>query len=195
MRGRGLAGLALATLIAGRAQIAEGSTWRVARGEVRVLCPLTVGGSFEAKTTSLTGALTPASTHPAMLVGTLVVDVRTLDSGIGLRDEHLRNTYLEVGRGEGFDTAVLSNIDLGGVTETFQGRTRFTAELLIHGVKKAVAGQAEVRREGPGVRVDAGFPVTLADFGIAKPRYLGVGVKDDVQVRVSLVATAAAESR
>ncbi len=192
---RGLAGAALAILITGSGWAADGSTWRVAHGEVHVLCPLTLGGSFEAKTTSLTGALTLASAGPAVMAGSLAVDLRTLDTGIGLRNEHLRNAYLEVGKGQGFDAAVLSDIDLGGVPETFRGRTRFTAELLLHGVKKAVGGQAEVRREGPAVRVDASFPVTLADFGIAKPQYLGVGVKNDVQVRAALVATAAAESR
>ena len=42
------------------------------------------------------------------------------------------------------------------------------------------------------MRVEAAFPVTLADYGIAKPRYLGVGVKDEVEVKVSLVAVPAA---
>jgi hypothetical protein len=31
--------------------------------------------------------------------------------------------------------------------------------------------------------------VTITDYGIAKPQYLGVGVKNQVQVRVSLAAT------
>jgi hypothetical protein len=31
--------------------------------------------------------------------------------------------------------------------------------------------------------------VTLADFAIPKPQYLGVGLKNDVQVKVSLNAT------
>lgn len=192
-RAHGLAGVGLAILFAASGQAVEGSTWRVARGEVRVLCPLTVGGSFEARTTALTGMLTPVSTPTTVMAGNLAVDLRTLDTGVGLRNEHLRDTYLEVGKGEGFDTAVLSGIDIDNVPETFQGHTRFTGELLLHGVKKAVAGQADVRREGPAVRVDASFSVTLADFGIAKPQYLGVGVKSDVQVRVSFVVSA--ESR
>ena len=36
---------------------AQPAAWRVASGEVTVLCPLTVGGSFEAKTSGLTGEL------------------------------------------------------------------------------------------------------------------------------------------
>jgi polyisoprenoid-binding protein YceI len=185
----------LVALVAGSVHAAESTAWRVVRGDVRVVCPLTVGGSFEAKTASLAGTLTPVSTRPAAFAGPLTIDLRTLDTGIGLRDEHMRNTYLEVGKGEGFDTAVLSDIDLGEVAaETLRGRTRFTGTLLLHGVTKTVAGLAEVRREGASVRVEASFPVALADYGIAKPQYLGVGVRNEVEVKASLVATAAASA-
>jgi hypothetical protein len=130
--------------------------------------------------------------RPAVLSGDLSVDLRTLDTGIGLRNEHLRNEYLEVGRGEGFERAVLSEIRLGDVDpDTFSGRTGFTASFLLHGARRTVSGRAEIHRDGSSVRVEAAFPVTLADYGIAKPRYLGVGVKDEVEVKVSLLAVPA----
>ena len=40
------------------------------------------------------------------------------------------------------------------------------------------------------MKVDATFPVQLPDFGIPEPRYLGVGVRDQVQVRARFVAKA-----
>jgi hypothetical protein len=149
---------------------------------------MTVGGSFEAKTDAIRGTVTPGGPGAA-LGGDLSVDLGTLDTGIGLRNDHLRNTYLEVARGQGFDRAVLSGIRLGDADpQGFQGKTAFTGTFLLHGTTKPVAGQATVRREGRTVRVEASFPVTVADFGIAKPQYLGVGVKDQVSVVVSLVA-------
>jgi polyisoprenoid-binding protein YceI len=163
--------------------------WRVVRGEVRVLCPMTIGGSFEAKTKSLTGTVTLAASHPVLLAGDLTVDLEDLDTGIDLRNEHLRNTYLEVSKDAAYERAVLSEVKLGDVEpEAFQGRTAFSGVFTLHGVKKTVTGQADIRREGASVRVEASFPVTIADYAIAKPRYLGVGVKDEVQVKVSLVA-------
>jgi len=166
------------------------SAWRIARGDVRVTCPLTVGGSFEARTTSLRGALALAAPSPAALGGELAVDLATLDTGIPLRNEHLREKYLETGKGEGFGTAVLSDIRLPDASAGFTGRTRFTGTLLLHGTRHAVAGQAEIRRDsGAALRVDATFAVNLADYGIAAPRYLGVGVKDEVQVRTSMTAS------
>jgi hypothetical protein len=52
-----------------------------------------------------------------------------------------------------------------------------------------VSGSAEVRKAGSGVRVKASFPVNLPDYNIPEPRYLGVGVKNTVQVDVTFTAT------
>jgi polyisoprenoid-binding protein YceI len=182
---------ALAVLATPALATEAGSSWQVARGEVRVLCPLTVGGSFEAKTSALAGSLTLSAPRPAAFSGQLSVDLRSLDTGIGLRNEHLRDKYLEVGKGSGFEQAVLSDIRLGGDADTVQGRTSFSGQLLLHGTTRPVKGQADIRRDGGGVRVEASFPLTLADYGIPKPQYLGVGVRNEVQVKVALVATPA----
>jgi hypothetical protein len=142
---------------------------------------MTVGGSFEAKTSSLDGVVTVAVARPAVLAGDLSVDLRSLDTGIDLRNDHLRREYLEVDRGEGFDKAVLSDVHLGDVDwESFQGKTDFTGR-----------GHAEIRRKEGLVLVEARFPVTLANFGIPKPQYLGIGVKDEVEARVDLELRAA----
>jgi polyisoprenoid-binding protein YceI len=179
----------LPTLPASRALADERPSWRIVQGEVRVNCPLTVGGSFEARTTALAGVLTFASLQPAVLTGNLAVDLKTLDTGIGLRNEHLQEKYLEVGKGEGFDTAVLSDLHLAKADpDTVQARTTFTASLLLHGTRTTVTGNAEIQRQGASVHVEASFPVTLADYGIPKPQYLGVGVDQKVHVKVSLVA-------
>jgi hypothetical protein len=81
------------------ATVATPNTWRVGRGDVRVTCPMTIGGSFDAKTTALTGAVTASARGSRAFDGSLTVDLRTLDTGIGLRNEHLRENYLEVDKG------------------------------------------------------------------------------------------------
>lgn len=185
---RSLAALLLAAAAAGQGT----PSWRIANGEVRVTCPLTVGGAFEAKSAALAGELTLADARPASFAGELRLDLRTLDSGIGLRNDHMRDKYLEVGRGDGFATAVLTELRLAEAdAASFAGRTAFTATLALHGVRKPVAGHAVVRRGAAAIGVEAEFPVRLADFAIEKPRYLGVGVKDEVRVKVSLSATEA----
>lgn len=175
--------LALAMHASGSAR-AQAPGWRVTSGEVVVLCPLTVGGSFEAKTRSLAGQLAVDPAEPSRLIGEIAVDLASLDSGIGLRNTHMRDNYLEVGKGELYARAVLSDIVVKGDAASVTGATSFTGTLLVHGTRKPVSGQVRVTRTGSDVRIDASFPVNLPDFGIPEPRYLGVGVKDQVQVKV-----------
>ena len=170
--------------------IAAGGTWRVPQGDVRVMCPMTIGGSFDAKTSAVSGSLTASAAHPPAFDGSLAVDLRTLDTGIGLRNDHLREKYLEVDKGAGYDKAVLSDIDLKGLNpDAPEGKGSFTGSLTLHGVKKTVTGPVEVKKTGSGLRVKASFPVNLPDYIIPEPRYLGVGVKNTVQVEVTFTAT------
>ena len=155
--------------------VAQSRSWTTTTGDVRVTCPLTVGGSFEAKTTALAGRLS--------------VELKTLDTGISLRNQHMLDNYLEVQKGEDFETAVLSNIDVGPLTTgVTDGHSRFTARLRLHGTLQAVAGQATMSERGSAVRVEASFPIRISDYGIRDPRYLGVGVKNEVVVRVVFFA-------
>jgi polyisoprenoid-binding protein YceI len=118
-----------------------------------------------------------------------------IDTGISLRNDHLRDTYLEVDKAPGYDKAVLSEIDLKGLApDAPEGKGSFTGSLMLHGTKKTVSGPAEIRKAGSGYRVMASFPVSLSDFQIPEPRYLGVGVKNTVQVEVTFVASADAAS-
>jgi polyisoprenoid-binding protein YceI len=169
---------------------AGGASWHVGQGEVSVKCPMTVGGSFDATTSALTGMLTTSTARPSGFDGSLAVDLRTIDTGIALRNDHLKEKYLEVDKGVGYEQAVLSGVVLQGLnTDALTGKGSFTGSLMLHGVKKTVTGPAEIRQAGTGWRVRASFPVNLPDYNIDKPRYLGVGVKDTVQVSVTFTAT------
>ena len=84
----------VATGAATRAHAAE--SYRISGGEVTVLCPLTVGGSFEAKTKTLSGEIAPAADQSGAVGGTLKVELQTLETGIASAP-HEQN-YLEVRR-------------------------------------------------------------------------------------------------
>jgi polyisoprenoid-binding protein YceI len=147
---------------------------------------MTIGGSFEAKTTAIKGTVISGANGARPFSGSVVVDLRTLDTGIGLRNEHLREKYLEVNKTPGFDTATLSELDLIGLDpEAPEGKGSFAGSLTVHGVTKKVTGPVEVHEAGGGLRVKASFAVDLVDYGIAKPRYLGIGVTNVVQVEVA----------
>ncbi len=179
----------LMALLLASTTIAAPGAWRAGQSDVRVICPMTIGGSFDVKTTALRGTLTLATSRSPAFDGSLAVDLRTLDTGITLRNAHLRDTYLEVDKGPGYDQAIVSEIDLKGLSpDAPRGKGSFTGSLTLHGVKKAVTGPVDVQQAGGGVQVKASFSITLSDYDIAQPRYMGVGVKNVVQVQVAFVA-------
>jgi polyisoprenoid-binding protein YceI len=172
------------------ATVATPNTWRVGRGDVRVTCPMTIGGSFDAKTTALSGSVTAGAAGSSTLDGSFAVDLRTLDTGIGLRNEHLRERYLEVTRGPGYDTATVSQINLKGLDPRAPGGNgSFTGVLTLHGVEKPITGSVDVHQTRGGLRITASFPVNLSDYDIPEPRYLGVGVKNTVRIEAAFVVT------
>jgi polyisoprenoid-binding protein YceI len=154
----------------------------VSTGEVTVMCPLTVGGSFEAKTKSLSGDVLTADAGAVR--GALKVELQTLETGISIRDRHMKNNYLEVEKGPAFATAMLEDIRI----EKMEGKTVFSGMLSLHGQKKKVSGAAELQQKDGKIRVQAQFPVKVSEFEIPAPTYLGVGVRDEIQIKVSMMA-------
>jgi polyisoprenoid-binding protein YceI len=185
-----LAAASLLALLAPGGFAAEAPSWRLEKGEAKILVPLKPGGAFAANTTALSGTLTLEGAKPARLVGDVSMDLTTIDTGIALRNQHLKENYLEVAKGEGYNKAVLSDIQLADVSgETFDGTTPFTGTMLLHGVKHQVAGTAEIHSEGTSRRVRAEFPLVLTDWSVSPPEYLGVGVGSRLLVKVTLTAT------
>jgi len=179
-------------LVAARPASAE-EFWTLASGNVRVRCRLTIGGSFDASTSAMSGTL--RQTGPgASYAGTLRVDLVSLDTGIELRDNHLRETYLEVARGERFRHAALTGIELDDPLppDAARHKTPFSGTLSLHGVERAVAGKAELSRRHGRLRVQATFPLSLKAFDIPPPRYMGVGVRDEVRILVTFDAVSGA---
>lgn len=186
--------VSVVTLAAGAQTAPDAESWTVTDGDVRVRCRLTVGGAFDAVTTSLSGTLRSSAPDAGSFSGDLRVDLATLDTGIGLRNAHLREDYLEVERGREFRHAVLSDLVLEEPFPAGAGRsrTRFLGALSLRGVRLEVAGEAELRRRDGRVRVEAEFPLSLEAFGVPPPRYLGIGVRDVVEVTVEFDATTGA---
>ena len=181
------AALALALLaLADARPAAAADTWRVAAGEVRVRCRMTVGGSFDAVSSAVSGFVRGDASSAGSYTGELLVDLATLDTGIGLRNDHLRTTYLDTERGTEFRHAVLSGVVLDQPLPGRDGRheTRFSGVLSLHGVQRPIEGEAELRRRNGRMQVEARFSLSLDAFDIPPPRYLGIGVRDAIEVTV-----------
>jgi polyisoprenoid-binding protein YceI len=182
-------GLATASSVAG--PLATGDSYRITTALVKVVCPLTVGGSFEAQTNAVIGDLAVADASGSVS-GAVQVDLATLETGIGLRDQHMKDKYLEIHRSQTLTTASLEEIHIERAEE---GSMPFHGRLTLHGEQHTISGMADLQAQprGGGVRVRARFPISLAAFGIQPPHYLGVGVRDEVQVQVHFTAVSASD--
>jgi polyisoprenoid-binding protein YceI len=156
--------------------------FKLVAADVSVLCPLTIGVDFEAKTTAMTGEVT--RTADGVVTGTFAVDLMKLQTGIPLRDQQLRNNYLEVQRGPDFAVAKLVNLTV----ERVPGTGAIRGLLTLHGQQREVTGVADVQPEGTGYRVAATFPLRISQFQIPEPKYLGIEMADEITVRVKLNA-------
>ncbi len=117
--------------------------------------------------------------------GTFEFNVATLDTGIDLRNEHMREKYLQV---KEYPTAKLEikNLELKeefSVAKAKVADTPFEGELTLHGVTKPVSGRFRV---GEQRDVTAAFKIKLSDFQIDIPKYLGVTVADEVTIDVKV---------
>lgn len=118
-----------------------------------------------------------------ILNGQIKVSLKSYDTGIGLRDRHMKEKYLET---EKFAEAVLTIANLPipktALTTLTQTKFPFSGTLTLHGMQKNVSGDFTIDSEGGGIRINAGFQIKLTDYGIKLPSFAGITVADHVEV-------------
>ncbi|NDD91565.1 YceI family protein [bacterium] len=138
--------------------------------EIRFKVTLNPAGSFVAKSSSVSGvAVAGGSGYSASRVE---LDLRTLKTGIELRDRHMTKKYFETDK---FPKAVL--------TQAVAKNGRFKAQLQIHGKSQLIEGSYEVKKSPSGSAfIEARFKTSLSAFEIQEANYMGVGVEDEIDV-------------
>ncbi|MGE3680569.1 MAG: YceI family protein [Bdellovibrionales bacterium] len=119
------------------------------------------------------------------LRGEIEVDMRSLETGIALRDRHLKETYIQT---KEFPHAKLQlkglSLSAKDLKSGFKNRD-FAGDLHFHGVKKPITGQLDLE---PGLKMQARFKIRLTDFDVKVPSYLGVTVAETLDVEVKSTA-------
>ena len=120
------------------------------------------------------------------ITGSLTFSLASLDTGIKMRNEHMKNRYLEVSK---FPLATLDFISIklpADFSKNFsQSSIPFEGKLTLHGVSKMVKGAADVKKDGPQVNTEARFTILVADFGIQIPSFAEVTMTNKVDVAVN----------
>lgn len=139
---------------------------------------LRIKGNAKSEKPLLRGRLYVAD---GMLTGTAVFDLNQLETGISLRDQHMKEKYLEV---EKHPMAELKLTKMRLLTEGVSEEEPFEGSLKLHGRESPVKGTANSKRDGDSFTATFQFKVKVSDFGIEVPKYLGVTMADEVTVDV-----------
>lgn len=133
-------------------------------------------GNFKAKTDSITGNAVVNGTDVS--AQNIKVDLRTLKTGLELRDKHTQK-YLNTAKNPEATLSIAKGKNGKGI-----GRIK------INGIEKQIKGTYKV----VGQKLEADFSLILSDFDIKDVNYMGVGVEDEVKVHVVVPLGAAASA-
>ena len=116
--------------------------------------------------------------------------IKSLETGMGIRDNHLHNYIFKTAGGQTpdlrFTGANLSCPGRGSEVEC-----NISGTLTIRGVGRPFTLAAKIREQGGSVtafRVVGEGSVKLSDYGIERPSYLGVTMKDSVKLQLEFNA-------
>lgn len=102
------------------------------------------------------------------------VDLNALDTGIGLRNRHMRENYLETDKFPyaAFKGAVTKMVPQGadGILVAVEGK------LSLHGRERALAVTGRVTADGERYRLTCAFPLDIRDHAIEVPSLMGAKV-------------------
>ncbi len=122
--------------------------------------------------------------------GKVVIDAASFDSGIGKRDEHIRE-ILDTGKFPAIEFAVTSCEPLTpGDPSSYSGPKTVRGNLTVRGVTKEVSFPATVKADGESFVVDGAVEVKYTDFGIQPPTFAGIvkRAEDRIILKAHLVA-------
>lgn len=118
------------------------------------------------------------------LSGEFLLPLQNLKTGIELRDEHMKDKYLEVSK---YPQAKLT-IPEQKLPDSWTTANpslhdfKFKGVLQLHGEEKEISGTVNVKAD---LTSEAQFEIKISDYKIDIPSYLGITVADKVKISVS----------
>lgn len=124
------------------------------------------------------------------MTGTVSFDVASLSTGISLRDDHMKNKYLEIAK---YPKASLTFTDLK--TAALQlDNANFKGTLSLHGVSKPIEGTISVASKGDSADIKATFSIDLSEYKIPEASFSGITMAKQVNLMVTATAPIKAAS-
>ncbi|MGE0631173.1 MAG: YceI family protein [Pseudobdellovibrionaceae bacterium] len=121
----------------------------------------------------------------SQVTGEFQFPLKNLSTGINMRDEHMKDKYLQVSQ---FPNATLkiTKLDLPvdfDVKNSELKDQKFEGTMQIHGKEKPIAGTANFN--GKDSTLTAKMNLKISDYGVDIPSYMGITVSEDVEVEIT----------
>lgn len=153
---------------------AQAALSSIGASEVQFRAVGPAGLTIEGKGSKLTASETDGSL-------TIVVPLSDVQTGIALRDDHLKKA-LKVGQ-HPQATLVVPRSQLSFPEDNQEKEGTATGQLTLHGVTKPKKFSYKVKRTGSDYHVQGRFDVDITEHNMEIPCYLGVCVDKEVKVK------------
>ncbi len=137
---------------------------------------------FEGITDKIDGYLyLPPDNDPESSEIYFEVDLRTLDTGIGLRNQHMRENYLETDK---YPYAVFEGKVESLSSEDDTIYVEIEGKMKIHGTTKDFPISGKMIKTQKGFFVTSLFDVKLTDFNIDVPKFMFLKIDETMKLEV-----------
>jgi polyisoprenoid-binding protein YceI len=155
--------------------------------------------SFKGETTKITGSITVDPEDLKNARAKFIVDMRSLDTGIGLRNEHMQKNHLHTGK---FPNSEFKLRDIQGAAKLIENDiVSFSArgEFELHGVSHRLEAKIQVTFHTDGLQtptrsteevlhIRGEFNVKLSDYDIPLPKFLFMKLAETQRVTLDFWA-------
>ncbi|HEX3073870.1 MAG TPA: YceI family protein [Ignavibacteriales bacterium] len=109
-------------------------------------------------------------------------DLRTIDTGIGLRNRHMRENYLET------DKYPMAQYK-GKITKAVKKpngeyEVETDGEMTIHGVTRNMKSKGTIINQGDGLKIRTNFPIKLSDYKIDIPQVMFMKINEEMKLEL-----------
>ncbi len=144
---------------------------------------------IDADTKKISGAIDVDPANLAAASVNLTVDTASLDSGMKMRDDDMRDTYLETNK---YPTATFKSTAVTGPASITSGQSadlKVAGDLTLHGVTRRVIVPVHVTLESPKrAHLTSKFTIRMTDYNVTVPQKLVLSVANEVDVKFDLFA-------
>jgi polyisoprenoid-binding protein YceI len=134
------------------------------------------------------GRIVPGATGPQLEQIAATVPVKTLNTGMGLRDQHMRKYIFTTSDGQTPDVKFVAKSAACTKTGANRSTCDVTGDLSIRGTARPFTIALQVTEDADSYRAAGEGIVKLSTYGIPQPSQLGVRTDDDIKLRLEFTA-------